>query len=410
MNHNQIVCLVRTGSHSYGTNTPTSDLDVRGIFVGSPKSIRTPWFTETEWSDPTQIDTKLYELNKFMQLALDCNPNVVELLWVNPDDIIHDSLEYQYLRLHRRDLLSQKIIATTMGYGKAQLSRMKNHHNMGNNPQPVDPPKQRDYLVPAFYTDLTNQMYKHNFEPTKYADGYQLVRLSSDIFSIHPKEGHSIYHIDSGALNISDVEHKELLPPAIVLVRYNKNLFDQEYDKWVKYWEWKNLKDNKVALLQLLRNEWESRGAPTMSSTIQTKLSPLAEGIKVSGTIPSNCTLKELTDTDIIDLVHSFTRHEVFVTSKIDFKHAMHLVRLMRMAYELVTIGEVMVRRPDAAELLDIRAGKWSYERIVDHSNELEIKIEQARHSSPLREKPQYDLAADIVMKIQDSVWHRIPT
>jgi hypothetical protein len=45
----------------------------------------------------------------------------------------------------------------------------------------------------------------------------------------------------------------------------------------------------------------------------------------------------------------------------------MHLVRLMRMAREIVTEGRVLVRRPDAEELKAIRFhGAWSYERLVE--------------------------------------------
>ena len=52
-----------------------------------------------------------------------------------------------------------------------------------------------------------------------------------------------------------------------------------------------------------------------------------------------------------------------------------HLVRLMRTGYELMTTGELKVLRPDAEELLAIRNGAWSYEKIVGYAEEMDAKI-----------------------------------
>ena len=51
-----------------------------------------------------------------------------------------------------------------------------------------------------------------------------------------------------------------------------------------------------------------------------------------------------------------------------DTKHAMHLVRLLRMAGEILSTGEVVVRRPDAAELKAIRQGSLSFDALLAES------------------------------------------
>ena len=50
-----------------------------------------------------------------------------------------------------------------------------------------------------------------------------------------------------------------------------------------------------------------------------------------------------------------------------DTKHGAHLVRLLRMGREILETGHVHVWRGDrdADELKAIRAGEWSYERMV---------------------------------------------
>jgi hypothetical protein len=49
-----------------------------------------------------------------------------------------------------------------------------------------------------------------------------------------------------------------------------------------------------------------------------------------------------------------------------DTKHASHLVRLIRMCQEVLTVGKVIVKRPDYEELLAIRNGAWSYDKLIE--------------------------------------------
>jgi hypothetical protein len=58
-----------------------------------------------------------------------------------------------------------------------------------------------------------------------------------------------------------------------------------------------------------------------------------------------------------------------------DTKHALHLVRLMRMCKEILTTGKVIVKRPDYEELLAIRNGEWTYDQIIDFADNQEKEI-----------------------------------
>ncbi len=113
------------GSIAYGTNLPTSDVDFRGIFFANPISIRTPFFPVKEIVDDKEEDTKFYEMNHFMRLCLDCNPNILESLWVEENNIVRSTPAYNLLRKHRKAFLSSKIAFTTSGYAFAQLKRIK---------------------------------------------------------------------------------------------------------------------------------------------------------------------------------------------------------------------------------------------------------------------------------------------
>ena len=67
-----------------------------------------------------------------------------------------------------------------------------------------------------------------------------------------------------------------------------------------------------------------------------------------------------------------------------DTKHAMHLVRLMRMGHEVLTTSEVHVWRHDREELLSIRNGAWSYEQLVKYAEEMDRKLGAAMEASAL--------------------------
>jgi hypothetical protein len=66
----------------------------------------------------------------------------------------------------------------------------------------------------------------------------------------------------------------------------------------------------------------------------------------------------------------------------------MHLVRLMRMCREILERGEVIVRRPDREELLAIRAGAWSYDKLVEWADREDAELEAMVGSSPLPRQP----------------------
>ena len=82
------ILQVVAGSHAYGTNLPTSDWDERGIFTDEANRIILP-FEKLEQIQFTKDDVVVYELSKYMQLLLEQNPNVIELLWTDPKDIIY---------------------------------------------------------------------------------------------------------------------------------------------------------------------------------------------------------------------------------------------------------------------------------------------------------------------------------
>lgn len=336
-----LIVKMYAGSRAYGTSLPTSDVDFRGIFVAPPICTRTPFFPIHEQTDAREEDTKYFELNKFMLLALDCNPNVVELLWTNEQDIVHTTPAYQKLRAAAPLLLSSKIAFTTSGYALSQLKRIKGHNKWLNNKQPDQRPQMVDFVSLV-----------HNFSPSKmfklslreYATNHRLVPFSGDTFGLYQIDGYSPYNLDTGNLNDEYEGNTHDLAPPVAIVKFNRAVYTAAKENWSNYWEWKKARNQARSALE------EQFGYDT--------------------------------------------------------KHAMHLVRLLRMGAEALETGVLNVRRQDAAELLSIRNGAWEYDRVVEYAEEMDSHVRNVLYpKTNLPKKPNTKLAAELIMDIQDMMW-----
>ena len=107
-------------------NDPDSidDKDVMGIYIGplehylgfDRKDVYEKW--EGEW------DCVFYELRKFVGLLLNCNPNVLSLLWVKPNGIIFESPLGDRLRENRDLFVTRKAYHSFSGYARDQFKKM----------------------------------------------------------------------------------------------------------------------------------------------------------------------------------------------------------------------------------------------------------------------------------------------
>lgn len=132
MNFNYIkhtIFLALAGSRSYGTNRPDSDYDYRGVII-PPSSYAKGFlhsFEQKEGLDGYGEDSVAYDIRKFCKLAADCNPNIIETLFV-PDKFVVLNTKYgRELRKNAHLFLSKKAKHTFSGYAFAQLKKIKRH-------------------------------------------------------------------------------------------------------------------------------------------------------------------------------------------------------------------------------------------------------------------------------------------
>jgi hypothetical protein len=98
-------------------------------------------------------------------------------------------------------------------------------------------------------------------------------------------------------------------------------------------------------------------------------------------------------------------RRELEAKYGYDTKYASHLVRLIRMAKEILSTGIVQVHRPDADELLAIRRGAWSYDQVVDFARNADAELDALYALSPLPREPDRAKIAELYRGICERVY-----
>lgn len=153
---NKVILLTLGGSHAYGTNVETSDVDIRGCALNSKADILTNQNFEQFVNEET--DTTIYAFNKLVSLLSNCNPNTIEILGCKPEHYLHLSPIGHEL-LDNKDLfLSQRAAFSFGGYATAQFRRLDN-----KSARLTDQSRQEEHIL----NSIKNAMY--DFE-RKYAD------------------------------------------------------------------------------------------------------------------------------------------------------------------------------------------------------------------------------------------------
>lgn len=83
-----------------------------------------------------------------------------------------------------------------------------------------------------------------------------------------------------------------------------------------------------------------------------------------------------------------------------DCKNASHLIRILRQGVEFLTTGELNVQRFDAPELLAIKRGEWSLERVKEESTRLFALAQEAYIRSDLPPGPDRERAEALCVEI----------
>jgi predicted nucleotidyltransferase len=125
-----IIMESRMGSHAYGTSTPASDVDIRGVFVQPLDDVLKYGFVE-QVSDKTN-DVTFYELGRFVDLVIGNNPNIIEMLAVPDDCLILKHPQFKRLESLKPVILTKKVRWTFAGYAVDQIQKARGYNKKMN--------------------------------------------------------------------------------------------------------------------------------------------------------------------------------------------------------------------------------------------------------------------------------------
>lgn len=330
---NGTVLITRHGSRAYGTSTPESDEDFKGIaippkeyFLGSQKN-----FEQAELKDP---DTVIYDIRKFFNLAAACNPNIIEVLHTDPSDHILVDPIGRIILENKDKFLSKRIKHTFMGYSIAQLKRIKTHRRWLMNP-PKSVPTRAECGLPEQTLIPKDQLMAAEAEIKKEIDRFQFDFMEDLSSPMRIAVSNAMAEM-LAELKITSDQH------------------------WMAAARKVGLTDNFIELMQ---KEREYNGKKREFDQYQ-------------------------------DWKKNRNHKRFILEDKFgyDTKHAYHLVRLIRMCREILLTGKVIVKRHDFQELLDIRNGAWEYDRLIEFA-EMEDKALQIiyNESMILPKTPDFD-------------------
>ena len=350
------ILAVTHGSHAYGLNTPESDLDIRGILVEPVEEFITyrAGFEQVQQHahDGFTEDLTLFGLRKFAKLAADSNPNVIEIVFVEPTEILYKTKHGQTLIDNRDLFLSKKIFHTFGGYAKSQLSRLEGHRRWIRNP-PTPPISREEFGLPS--------------KPVIDSDA------KKSIFASITKK------LDSW--NLKDLTDEDSAERIQLINAVTDMLAEMQMGNDEKWWAAGKVLGLDSNIIEILNKE---RNYENLHKEYSQYLS-----------WQKNRNLK---------------RYETEVKCGCDTKHASHLVRLYYQAIDALKGNSLILKRPilERQLLLDIKQGKFehqTYDLVMDTKAILEKELQEAYTNSKLPANVDQDKLDSIIRDIYLESW-----
>lgn len=395
------------GSYSYGLDVPTSDLDLKIIYIQDLDSIlKEPRLGEANSTHykpqlgggkkknsveaEEEKDITCYELGRYLDLLSTNNPNILELLNTPEDCIIYKHPIWDLIleELSKVDVLSKKSYYTFFNYSQQQIKKATGLNKKINNPMDKKKKSPLDFcqfLSGGRSVELVGHLYERGFD--QQFCGLVNTPNSRDIYSLYyDNASHNIFS-ESGDLDwIEQQQYKN--------GRISKGLpLGYGFKGIVKEMEHDNFISNELRL-----------------SSVPKKGDYPKEDIDFLGFISFN---KDGYTVYCKDYKEYFdwkeNRNEDRYNDNIshnqnyDGKNMSHCLRLLYMAREIANGEGITVRREEEQrlELLSIKKGFSTYEEIVEKNTLVADGLKEMYDNSSLPEEADKEGIENILLKIR---------
>lgn len=346
--------LVIRGSHAYGTNLPTSDVDFAGVMVQPIEDILGMSYKEQINDDKNDI--VIYEVKRFLELVGSNNPNILELLNTPEDCVLYKHPSFDLI-LENADRFLTKACANSFGgYARQQITKAKGQDKKQNwEKDKVERKTPLDFCyvvqdkgsgslpLSDFLSDLN--ITQDNIGLVNVPNARDMYAMYLDVAGGELKFK-GVAGEDSNELRLSSIPKESPLVIHLGHLSYNKDGYTSHCKDYNSYQVW-------------LNNRNESRW------------------VDVKG--------------------HG---------QKIDGKNMMHCKRLMDMSKEIAQGKGVIVRRPDAESLIGIRKGEVDLQSLIDTANEELKEIDHLFKNSNLPDKVDMGVMEDILLLVRKNIYN----
>lgn len=337
------------GSQAYGLATPTSDLDIKGVCI-EPLNYHFGYLHHFEQQERlankgAECDSVIYSLKKFVKLAADCNPNIVEVLFVADKGILFMDEFGSMLRDARQLFISKKARHTFAGYSHAQVKRIESHRKWLLSP-PKGKPTRAEFGLTEHPVLPSGQLQTAQAMVQKHLDRWQF----NDMSGLDPDTRLMIQETIADLLAEAQVGADQRYQAACRFLGFDENfleLLSQErkyktaVDHWNQYQHW--VKTRNPA------------------------------------------------------------RHVGEETAGYDLKHGSHCLRLMRMCKEILSGQGVIVDRRgiDAEQLVEIKMhGTMKYDDLLAEVDQLNKDCTELYKTSTIPHEPPRKELDELVMRM----------
>jgi hypothetical protein len=369
------------GSQAYGTQLPTSDIDYAGVYIQSQSDIYGTKYKEQINDDKN--DTVFYELKRFLELVASNNPTIIELLNTPEDCILYKHPLYDMILEHKDEFLTKVCAKSFGGYGIQQIKKAK------------------------------GQDKKQNWEKDKVTrkDLLDFCYVIEDEKSIPWKEWNSSRGFEEkfiGAVNIPNARDLyALFYDQEAYLCFGESI-PEEMRENAKRWRREADKSMGFGYKGLIKSGEGNNAAESN----QLRLSSIPKGEKSIANIIYN---KDGYTQHCKDyksyqewLDNRNEQRWIDVKShgqKIDGKNMMHCRRLLEMAREIGEGKGVIVRRPNAADLIAIRKGEVDLESLIDHAESELKEIDEIFKNSNLPDSVDPSLIHNLLISIRNEYY-----
>ena len=343
------------GSHLYGTNVETSDVDFGGVYIVDNEILMgLPEYYEPQISDEKH-DTTYYELGRWVELLMKANPNALESLFAPDEFIIGDIHPAVQLIRDNRDLfVTKECFNSLYGYGKSQIAKAR-----GLNKKCVQPVLERKEVLDFCYTfkEQGSQSMKEFLAERGLDQKYcGLVNIPN------MKDVYGVYYDFA-----SFIHFEGLYKEGKALHNVVSQHFGLSYDEAMKIYN--RIKDKDFFGYSGIVHP-DGKSNEVRLSSIPKGEKPICFMTYNQNGYESHC--KKYKEYQEWVEKRNPVRYESNLKSNYDCKNMMHCVRLIHMGKELAEgKGFNVVRTWDREMLLDIRNHKYEYDEIINYVEKL---------------------------------------